>query len=77
MYKTDTIKKADTFLSSARQKMLLTNSLESINFALQEKSEELVAESLRAINYNLGRILGEVDVEEVLGEIFSNFCIGK
>jgi len=25
----------------------------------------------------LGRVTGRVDVEEVLGEIFKNFCVGK
>jgi tRNA modification GTPase len=38
---------------------------------------ELVAEELRLAARSLGRLLGRVDVEDVLGEIFGRFCIGK
>ncbi len=38
---------------------------------------ELPAEELRLAARHLGRITGHIDVEEVLGEIFSSFCIGK
>ena len=38
---------------------------------------ELRAEDLRRAAQSLGRITGAVDVEDVLGEIFGRFCIGK
>ncbi len=38
---------------------------------------ELRAEDLRRAAYALGRLTGRVDVEDVLGEIFGQFCIGK
>ena len=38
---------------------------------------EIVAEDLRAAARRLERVLGRVDVEDVLGAIFSSFCIGK
>jgi len=38
---------------------------------------ELRAEELRRAGDALGKIVGAVDVEELLGTIFSNFCIGK
>ena len=44
---------------------------------LEELREEIIAEHLRSAIYNLERVLGKVDIEEVLGNIFSKFCIGK
>jgi tRNA modification GTPase len=41
------------------------------------QGEELAAEELRAAAYSLGRLLGRVDVEDVLDAIFREFCIGK
>ncbi len=49
----------------------------NIKKALEEKSEEIISEYLRQTNRSLERIIGNIDVEEVLGNIFSNFCIGK
>jgi tRNA modification GTPase len=40
-------------------------------------AEELIAEELRVAADHLGRLLGRVDVEDVLSEIFGRFCIGK
>ena len=37
----------------------------------------LIAEDLRLAIRALGSLIGKVDVEELLGEIFSRFCIGK
>ena len=44
-----------------------------------ESSEhpEIAAEHLRAAADALGRLTGRLDVEDVLGQIFSEFCIGK
>jgi tRNA modification GTPase len=38
---------------------------------------DLLAEDLRAAISSLGSITGEITTDEVLGEIFSRFCIGK
>ena len=38
---------------------------------------ELVAEQLRVARHALARLIGTVDVEDILGDIFSRFCIGK
>lgn len=38
---------------------------------------EITAMDLRSALDHVGAIVGQVDAEEVLGEIFSNFCIGK
>jgi tRNA modification GTPase len=41
------------------------------------QGEEFVAENLRAAANRLGRLLGRVDIEDVLDKIFRDFCIGK
>jgi tRNA modification GTPase len=38
---------------------------------------ELAAEELRAVHGALGSIVGEMTPDELLGEIFASFCIGK
>ena len=43
----------------------------------QNKDIELAAEDLRMATRHLGSIVGKVDVEEILGSIFRDFCIGK
>lgn len=58
--------------------------LEAVEKHLQKVDEfltngmgELVAEELRQAHQQLGKIVGETSTEDLLGEIFSNFCIGK
>ena len=48
-------------------------------FEKKNQSEEfdMAAEDLRLATRNLGMIVGKVDVEEILGSIFNDFCIGK
>jgi tRNA modification GTPase len=41
------------------------------------QGEELAAEDLRSAATSLGRLLGRVDVEDILEVIFREFCIGK
>ena len=38
---------------------------------------DLIAQDLRESLYHLGSIVGEVTTDEILGNIFKNFCIGK
>jgi tRNA modification GTPase len=40
-------------------------------------SLELLAEELRLAHEALGRITGRVSADQLLGEIFGKFCIGK
>lgn len=42
-----------------------------------QRAIELRAEDLRRASHALGRLTGRVDVEDILGEIFGQFCIGK
>ena len=48
--------------------------LDNISF---DNPIELVAEDLRHAAFNIGRITGRIDVEDILDKIFSSFCIGK
>jgi tRNA modification GTPase len=49
------------------------------NFDDKNKTEDFdkAAEDLRLATRHLGIIVGKVDVEEILGSIFNDFCIGK
>jgi tRNA modification GTPase len=47
------------------------------SIAIVGQGEELAAEELRRAAYSLGRLLGRVDVEDILDVIFREFCIGK
>jgi len=49
------------------------------NFEEKNSLEDFdkAAEDLRLATRQLGTIVGKVDVEEILGSIFSDFCIGK
>jgi tRNA modification GTPase len=62
-----------------RQRDLLQQATASLQRSIDMigKGEELVAEDLRSAAYALGRLLGQVDVEDILHVIFREFCIGK
>lgn len=68
---------------SARQRhvLALEHTLKAVQAALQVLSRsgswELAAEDLRQAHGLLGEITGATSTEEVLGQIFANFCIGK
>jgi tRNA modification GTPase len=64
-------------ISRERQRALLRETAASLQRSTQGKGEELVAEDLRAAAHSLGRLLGRVDVEDILDKIFREFCIGK
>lgn len=69
-------------ISHARHRQTLERaiaSLESGRDALEadNRSLEMVAEDFRRAGHVLEGLLGRVDVESLLGEIFSRFCIGK
>ena len=62
-----------------RQRKLLEQTESSLqrSIAVLGQGEELAAEELRAASNSLGRLLGRVDVEDILDVIFRDFCIGK
>ncbi|WP_407149579.1 tRNA uridine-5-carboxymethylaminomethyl(34) synthesis GTPase MnmE [Bradyrhizobium sp. ORS 86] len=66
-------------ISRARQRKLLEETTQSLRRSLEVigQGEELAAEELRSAAFSLGRLLGRVDVEDILDFIFRDFCIGK
>jgi tRNA modification GTPase len=60
-----------------RQRTLLRETAASLQRSVEAKGEEFVAEDLRAAAHSLGRLLGRVDVEDILDKIFREFCVGK
>ncbi len=61
-----------------RHQDLLTEAVERLRLALgQDERLELAAEDVRLAARALDRITGRIDPEQVLGRIFSTFCIGK
>ena len=66
-------------IGRARQRKLVQETAEALRRSLAGigESEELVAEDLRTAAHSLGRLLGRVDVEDILDVIFREFCIGK
>jgi tRNA modification GTPase len=63
-----------------RQRRALEDAAQALRRAIAEGSggrAELIAEELRVAATALGRLVGRVDVEDVLDAIFRDFCIGK
>ena len=53
------------------------NYLKNFNQKKEIEDFDKAAEDLRLATRHLGMIVGKVDVEEILGSIFNDFCIGK
>ncbi len=67
-----------SLITRARHRVLLRHAADNLGLASDMPAEtEIVAEYLRAATHDLGRLVGRVDVEDVLGSIFSTFCVGK
>ena len=66
-------------IGRTRQRKLLQETAASLRRCVQVvgEGEELAAEELRVASHSLGRLLGRVDVEDILDVIFREFCVGK
>jgi tRNA modification GTPase len=63
-----------------RHRKALNAAMLALERALSEGSrgrEDIIAEELRFAATSLGRLIGRVDVEDILDAIFRDFCIGK
>ena len=70
----------DILITRERHRQHLVQSLNYLkNFEEKNEAEDFdkAAEDLRLATRHLGMIVGKVDVEEILGSIFNDFCIGK
>ena len=70
----------DTIITRERHRQHLIQCLSYLD-SFKEKKDiqefDKAAEDLRLATRHLGMIVGKIDVEEVLGSIFNDFCIGK
>ena len=70
----------ETLITRERHRQSLEACVQNLkNFEEKNSQEDFdkAAEDLRLATRHLGMIVGKVDVEEILGSIFSDFCIGK
>ncbi|AOV18315.1 tRNA uridine-5-carboxymethylaminomethyl(34) synthesis GTPase MnmE [Acidihalobacter aeolianus] len=69
------------FTARARQVRALEQCLEALerahSLAVHATGVELMAEELRQAQEHLGSITGRISADQLLGEIFATFCIGK
>jgi Predicted GTPase len=74
------IRSDDILITRERHRQNLEQCIFHLNNFEEKNSIEdfdKAAEDLRLATRHLGTIVGKVDVEEILGSIFSDFCIGK
>ena len=74
------ISSEDIFITRERHRINLEKCFENLkNFEEKKSLEDFdkAAEDLRLATRYLGIIVGKVDIEEILGSIFDDFCIGK
>lgn len=68
-------------ITRERHRLAVLKAIEHLESARNElvssTRDEVAAESLRRGIFELDVLVGRVDVEDLLGEIFSSFCIGK
>ncbi len=70
----------ETLITRERHRQSLEACVQNLkNFEEKNSQEDFdkAAEDLRLATRHLGMIVGKVDVEEILGSIFRDFCIGK
>lgn len=78
---TNALYHGDPVISSARHYAALSAAYAALGRAQEALSQglpaDLLSEDIREALHHLGTITGEITTDEVLGNIFSKFCIGK
>ena len=71
----------DVVVTNLRHYEALSHALESIELVLNGLQEnipsDLLSQDIRSCLHYLGEITGQISSDEVLGNVFKNFCIGK
>jgi tRNA modification GTPase len=77
----DQLQRTDAIVVNARHHESLKKTKEALEDVLQgiegKLTHEFLAQDVRRALYHLGEITGEVTTEELLGNLFAKFCIGK
>ena len=74
------ISEEDILITRERHRQHLLQCMDHLKNFLEKNNKkdfDKAAEDLRLATRHLGMIVGKVDVEEILGSIFNDFCIGK
>ncbi len=75
------IHKEDVIVSNARHFEALHNAQLALKRVIESTingiPSDLISQDIREVLYHLGLVTGEVTTDEILGNIFKNFCIGK
>ena len=78
---TGVLRNNDTIVTNSRHYDALLKALEDVSKVKEgletELSGDLLAIDIRQALYHLGEITGEISSDDLLGNIFANFCIGK
>ncbi len=71
----------EVIVTNARHHEALKNALEGVNRVKDgldnNISGDFLAQDIREVLHHLGSITGQISTDEILGNIFKNFCIGK
>ncbi len=70
-------KQTSPLITQERYRVALQECVKNLQSFSLEKNIELAAEDLRLTAREIGKIIGDVGVENILDAIFSRFCIGK
>lgn len=78
---TAALEQGDTVVSNGRHYEALTTAERALEEALRGcdamLTADLLSEEIRQVIFHLGTITGQITTDEILGNIFSKFCIGK
>jgi tRNA modification GTPase len=66
-----------SFITQERYRTSLQRCLDSLEIFNINDDIEICAENLRICIYEISKITGKIDIDDILDMIFTKFCIGK